>query len=96
MPYGKYPHIKVLRDTTITGTESHGKLIKASQAGTLPDVFVTDNVPTLSRRESPVISTYWNKDPDAQLVYEKFRNRRLQWQTLGSSFLSIRPACLST
>jgi ABC-type glycerol-3-phosphate transport system substrate-binding protein len=90
----KYPHIKVLRDTTITGTGNvfTENLIKASQAGTLPDVFVTDNVPNvIAAGIARDVSTYWNKDPDAQLVYEKnFANRRLQWQTFVSSFLSIR------
>ena len=70
----KYPHIKVLRDTTITGTGNvfTENLIKASQAGTLPDVFVTDNVPNvIAAGIARDVSTYWNKDPDAQLVYEK-------------------------
>lgn len=70
----KYPHIKVLRDTTITDTGNvfTENLIKASQAGTLPDVFVTDNVPNvIAAGIARDVSSYWNKDPDTQLVYEK-------------------------
>ena len=45
----KYPHIRVTLRTDITGSGATftGNLITAAQAGLLPDVFATDNVPVV-------------------------------------------------
>ncbi len=45
----EYPNIRVtLRgDIAGSGAEFTGNLVTAAQAGLLPDVFATDNVPTV-------------------------------------------------
>ena len=45
----KYPNIRVTlrQDITGSGAEFTGNLVNAAQAGLLPDVFATDNVPTI-------------------------------------------------
>lgn len=69
----KYPHISVELRTDIAGSgeEFTGNLIEASKAGLLPDVFATDNVPTIiTAGLTKDVSEYWDKDEDAAMVYE--------------------------
>src|SRR5690554_2705107 len=68
----KYDHIEVhLRDDiTGSGAEFTGRLIDAAQAGLLPDVFATDNVPTIINADLTLdVAQYWDADEDAKLVY---------------------------
>lgn len=68
----KYPHIKVTLRTDIAGSGEAftSNLINAAQAGLLPDVFATDNVPTVVHSQLTLdVSEYWDKDEDAKLVY---------------------------
>lgn len=68
----KYPHIKVeLReDIGGSGDEFTGNLINAAQADLLPDVFATDNVPTIVNAGLTLdVAKYWDNDDDASLVY---------------------------
>ena len=68
----KYPHIKVTLRTDIAGSGEAftANLINVAQAGLLPDVFATDNVPTVVRAGLTLdVSEYWDKDEDAKLVY---------------------------
>ena len=67
-----YPNIKVTLDTSITGsgTTFTTNLISAAQGNMLPDVFVTDNVPSVIKNGLVYdISEFWDKDPDAAKVY---------------------------
>ena len=67
-----HPNIKVTLDTSITGsgTTFTTNLISAAQGNMLPDVFVTDNVPSVIKNGLVYdISEFWDKDPDAQKVY---------------------------
>ena len=45
----KHPGVTIYRDTSITGTGNSftANLVTAAQAGVLPDVFITDSVPTM-------------------------------------------------
>lgn len=73
----KYPHITVkLRDDIAgTGAEFTGNLVDASQAGMLPDVFATDNVPTVVVPGLTLdVTSYWDADDDAKKVYENAAN----------------------
>lgn len=68
-----HPNIVVTLDTSITGsgTAFTNNLVAAAQSNMLPDVFVTDNVPTvIANGLVGDISEYWDKDPDAQAVYD--------------------------
>ncbi len=68
----KYPHIKVTLRTDIAGSGEAftANLINTAQAGSLPDVFATDNVPTVVRPDLTLdVSKFWNEDEDAKLVY---------------------------
>ncbi len=68
-----YPHIRVTRRTEITGAgaEFTGNLVIAAQAGLLPDVFATDNVPTVITAGLTLdVAQYWNADPETALVYD--------------------------
>jgi multiple sugar transport system substrate-binding protein len=68
----KHPNIIVTLDTSITGSgvDFTNNLIAAAQANLLPDVFVTDNVPSVIENNLVRdVSEYWNKDDDAKLVY---------------------------
>lgn len=68
----EHPNITVLRDTTISGTGNAftANLIAAAQAGTLPDVFVTDNVPNVIKAGLTYdVASLWDKDDDSKLVY---------------------------
>jgi multiple sugar transport system substrate-binding protein len=69
----KYPHINVTLRTDIlgAGAEFTGNLVTAAQAGLLPDVFATDNVPTVINAGLTLdVAEYWDADPDTQLVYD--------------------------
>src|SRR5690554_4215051 len=69
----KYPHITVELRTDIAGSgeEFTGNLITAAEVGLLPDVFATDNVPTIvARGLTKDVASLWNNDDDAKLVYE--------------------------
>jgi multiple sugar transport system substrate-binding protein len=69
----RYPHITVelRQDITGSGATFTGNLITAAQAGLLPDVFATDNVPTVINAGLTLdVSSYWDNDPDAALVYD--------------------------
>jgi len=69
----EYPNINVSLRSDILGSGATftGNLIIASQADLLPDVFATDNVPTVINAGLTLdVSQYWDKDPDTQLVYE--------------------------
>ncbi len=69
----EYPHIRVTlrNDIAGSGAEFTGNLVTAAQAGLLPDVFATDNVPTVINAGLTLdISEYWNQDEDAALVFE--------------------------
>jgi multiple sugar transport system substrate-binding protein len=69
----KYPHITVelRQDITGSGATFTGNLITAAQAGLLPDVFATDNVPTVINAGLTLdVEPYWATDSDAALVYD--------------------------
>lgn len=69
----KYPHIKVQLRTDVEGTGEAftGNLVTTAQAGMLPDVFATDNVPTVINAGLTLdVSQYWDADPDTDLVYD--------------------------
>jgi multiple sugar transport system substrate-binding protein len=69
----EYPDIRVILRTDITGSGDAftGNLVTAAQAGLLPDVFATDNVPTVVNAGLTLdVAQYWNADADAQLVYD--------------------------
>jgi multiple sugar transport system substrate-binding protein len=69
----EYPNIRVSLRTDIQGTGATftGNLITAAQADLLPDVFATDNVPTVINAGLTLnVAQYWDADPDTQLVYE--------------------------
>jgi multiple sugar transport system substrate-binding protein len=69
----KYPHIDVALRTDIEGSGEAftGNLITAAQAGLLPDVFATDNVPTIINAGLTLdIAEYWDADEDTDLVYD--------------------------
>ena len=69
----KYPHIDVTLRTDIEGSGEAftGNLVTAAQAGLLPDVFATDNVPTVINAGLTLdVAEYWDADQDTDLVYE--------------------------
>lgn len=69
----KYPHITVelRQDIAGSGPTFTGNLITAAQAGLLPDVFATDNVPTVINAGLTLdVAEYWDADPETDLVYE--------------------------
>ena len=72
-----HPNVKIYRDTSITGTGNSftANLVTAAQGGVLPDVFITDNVPTVIENGLVGdIAQYWDKDDDAKLVYDNIAN----------------------
>lgn len=76
----KYPNIKVVLDTTITGSGSAftENLVAAAQANLLPDVFVIDNVPTvIDKGLVRDVNEYWNIDPDAAKVFDNISSTAL-------------------
>lgn len=69
----KYPNIRVtLRgDIAGSGAEFTGNLVTAAQAGLLPDVFATDNVPTVINAGLTLdVADLWDADPDTEFVYD--------------------------
>ena len=69
----KYPNIRVtLRgDIAGSGAEFTGNLVTAAQAGLLPDVFATDNVPTVINAGLTLdVAELWDADPDTEFVYD--------------------------
>lgn len=69
----EYPNISVSLRSDIQGSGAAftGNLITAAQADLLPDVFATDNVPTVINAGLTLdVSQYWDADPDTQLVYD--------------------------
>lgn len=69
----KYPNIKVTLRTDIEGSGEAftGNLITAAQAGLLPDVFATDNVPTIINAGLTLdVAQYWDADEDTDSVYD--------------------------
>src|SRR5690554_5607584 len=73
----EYPNIDVELRTDISGSgdEFTGNLILAASVDLLPDVFATDNVPTIvSAGLTLDVAEYWDNDPDTQLVYEYIAN----------------------
>ncbi|HRY78712.1 MAG TPA: hypothetical protein P5154_08125, partial [Candidatus Izemoplasmatales bacterium] len=68
-----YPNIRVTLRTDITGSGAAftGNLVTAAQAGLLPDVFATDNVPTVVNADLTMdVAALWDADPDTQYVYD--------------------------
>lgn len=81
-----HPNVEVTLRTDIEGTGEAftGNLVLAAQAGILPDVYVTDNVPTVVNSGLTLdTAQYWDADPDTALVYENiaqtavYNNKRL-------------------
>jgi len=69
----EYPDIRVSLRTDINGSgaEFTGNLVTAAQAGILPDVFATDNVPTIINADLTYdLAELWDADPDTDLVYD--------------------------
>ena len=69
----KYPEIRVTLRTDIAGSgaEFTGNLVTVAQAGLLPDVFATDNVPTvINAGLTRDVASLWDQDADAALVYD--------------------------
>ncbi len=69
----RYPHITVelRQDIVGAGSQFTGNLVTAAQAGLLPDVFATDNVPTVINAGLTLdVAEYWDADEDAELVYD--------------------------
>ncbi len=69
----KYPNITVTlrQDISGSGATFTGNLVTAAQAGLLPDVFATDNVPTVVRAGLTLdVADMWDNDPDTAMVYE--------------------------
>ncbi len=69
----KYPDIRVSlrQDIAGSGAEFTGNLVTAAQAGLLPDVFATDNVPTVINAGLTYdLADLWDADPDTDLVYD--------------------------
>lgn len=76
----QYPDIRVTLRTDIegSGAEFTGNLITAAQAGLLPDVFATDNVPTIINAGLTLdVAQYWDNDADAALVYDNIASTGL-------------------
>lgn len=69
----QYPNIRVTLRADITGSGAAftGNLVTAAQAGLLPDVFATDNVPTVVNAGLTLdVASLWNADADTALVYD--------------------------
>lgn len=69
----QYPNINVTlrQDITGNGAEFTGNLVAADLAGILPDVFATDNVPTvITAGLTKDVAPFWDADEDTELVYD--------------------------
>ncbi len=65
----EYPHIKIEIDESISSEDYREALTNAAAAGTLPDVFMIDNIPFVYSNDWLLdISEYSQKDEDYQLV----------------------------
>lgn len=67
-----HENVTIVRDTSITGTGNvfTKNLVTAAQANMLPDVFITDSVPSMIENGLVRdVSEYWNADEDAKKVY---------------------------
>jgi multiple sugar transport system substrate-binding protein len=68
----KYPYIKVSLRSDIEGSgiQFTENLSAAAKVGMLPDVFATDNVPSVINEGLTLdVKTYWDADEDTKLVY---------------------------
>lgn len=68
----KYPWIRVTLRTDISGSGATftGNLVTAAQAGLLPDVFATDNVPTVVNAGLTLdLASLWDADSDTDYVF---------------------------
>ncbi len=68
-----HPNVEVTLRTDIEGSGDAftGNLVLAAQAGILPDVYVTDNVPTVVNSGLSLdTAQYWDADEDTDLVYD--------------------------
>lgn len=91
----EHKNIKVTLDTSITGsgTAFTTNLIAAAQANMLPDVFVTDNVPSvIAAGLVRDISEFWNNDEDAKLVYDNIANTAVYKDLEGNSIRLAAPS----
>ncbi|MFU8792527.1 MAG: ABC transporter substrate-binding protein [Acholeplasmataceae bacterium] len=73
----EYPNIRVTLRSDIAGSgaEFTGNLVTAAQAGLLPDVFATDNVPVVVNAGLTLdVADFWANDSDTDLVYENIKN----------------------
>ena len=69
----RYPHITVelRQDIAGSGATFTGNLVTAAAAGLLPDVFATDNVPTVINAGLTMdVAQFWDEDEDTALVYD--------------------------
>lgn len=72
-----HENVKVIKDTSIGGT---GKvftknLVTAAQSNMLPDVFITDSVPSMIENGLVLdVAKYWDADEDAKKVYSNIAN----------------------
>lgn len=69
----KYPsiHVTLRQDITGSGATFTGNLVTAAQAGLLPDVFATDNVPTIVNAGLTLdVADLWDNDVDTPYVYD--------------------------
>ena len=69
----KYPniHVSLRQDITGSGATFMGNLVTAAQAGLLPDVFATDNVPTVINAGLTLdVADLWDADADTEMVYD--------------------------
>lgn len=63
--------VSLRNDIGGSGEQFTGNLITVAASGLLPDVFATDNVPTVVNAGlARDISSMWDLDPDTELVYE--------------------------
>lgn len=72
-----HENVTVLRDTSITGTGNvfTKNLVTAAQSNMLPDVFITDSVPSMIENGLVLdVANYWNADEDAKKVYPNIAN----------------------
>lgn len=72
-----HENVTVLRDTSITGAGNvfTKNLVTAAQSNMLPDVFITDSVPSMIENGLVLdVAKYWNADEDAKKVYTNIAN----------------------
>ncbi len=67
-----HENVKVMKDTSIGGTGNvfTKNLVTAAQSNMLPDVFITDSVPSMIENGLVLdVAKYWDADEDAKKVY---------------------------